>query len=134
MIVLVWNPSNCVVNRINHRYLYGELRLPRLNWIYRLYGRRQDRSLVRGYVYNYRTYSSFFVRNFGWIFVIFIYATIVLAAVQFGLATKRLQQSRRFQNASYRFAIFLVSFLYNLVATLLSGRHGEKGWRAREEA
>ncbi|MCJ1239065.1 hypothetical protein MMC14_007058, partial [Varicellaria rhodocarpa] len=22
------------LNQINHRYLYGELRLPRLNWIY----------------------------------------------------------------------------------------------------
>ena len=134
------------LDQINHRYLYGELRLPRLNWIYRLYGRRQDRSLIRGYVYNYRTYSSFFVRNFAWIFVVFIYATIVLTAMQVGLATERLQPSRRFQDASYGFvifsivvpliiagtaaAIFLFLFLHNLAAMVLSGRHSEKGWRA----
>ena len=138
------------LDQINRRYLYGELRLPRLNWIYRFYGRRQDRSLIRGYVYNDRTYSSVFVRNFAWIFVVFIYATIVLTAMQVGLATERLQSNGRFQDASYGFAvfsivvpliitgtagaIFLFLFLYNLAATVLSGRHGEKGWRAREKA
>ena len=138
------------LDQINRRYLYGELRLPRLNWIYRFYGRRQDRSLIRGYVYSYRTYSSFFVRNFAWIFVVFIYVTIVLTAMQVGLATERLQLSGRFQDASYGFAIFSIVvpliitgtagtifvflFLYNLAATVLSGRRREKGWRAREKA
>ena len=138
------------LDQINHRYLYGELRLPRLNWIYRFYGRRQDRSLIRGYIYNDRTYSSFFIRNFAWIFVVFIYTTIVLTAMQVGLATERLQSSGRFQDASYGFAIFsivvpliitgtagaifLSLFFCNLAATVLSGRRGQKGRRAREKA
>ena len=138
------------LDQINRRDLYDELRFSRLNWIYRLYGRRQDRSLIRGYVYNDRTYSSFFVRNFAWIFVVFIYATIVLTAMQVSLATEHLQPSGRFQDASSGFVIFsivvpliitgtagvifLCLFLYNLAARVLSGRHSEKGWRAREKA
>ena len=96
------------LDQINRQYLYGELRLPRRNWIYCLYGRRQDRSLIRGYVYCYHTYNSFFVQNFAWIFIIFIYATIVLTVMQVGLATERLQPSQRFQDASYGFAIFSI--------------------------
>ena len=130
------------LDQINHRYLYGELRLQRLNWIYRFYGRPQDRSLIRGYLYDYRTYSSFFVRQFGWIFVVFAYVTIVLSAMQVGLATKRLPPSQRFQDASHGFAVFsivmplivvgiaaatfLFLFLYNLIATLLSRRRHER--------
>ena len=129
-------------SHINRRYQYGELRLGRLNWIYRFYGRPQDRSLIRGYLYNYRTYSSFFVRHFAWIFVVFVYVTTILTAMQVGLATQRLQSSQRFQYASYGFAVFSIAmpliivgtaatiflflFLYNLVATRLAQRHHTK--------
>ena len=80
-------------SQINPRYLYGELRLARLNWIYRFYGRPQDRSFIRGYLYGYRTYRSFFAQHFTWIFVAFAYVTIVLTAMQVGLATELLQAS-----------------------------------------
>lgn len=132
------------LNWINRRYLYGELRLQRLNWIYRFYGRPQGSSLVRGYFSSYRTYHAFFVQNFTWVFVIFVYVTIVLTAMQVGLATEHLQSSQIFQDASYGFAIFsitvsliitgavitifLILFFYNLIVTLLYRRDCEKEW------
>ena len=125
-------------SHIDSRYVYGELRLARLNLIYRFYGRPKDRSLIRGYFYEYRTYSSFFLHHFAWIFVVFAYMTVLLTAMQLGLATEHLQPSQRFQHAAYGFAVFsiampliivwaaatvfLFSFLYHLIGTLLS-RH-----------
>ncbi len=127
---------------INRRYQFGELRLRRLNWLYRFFGRPQDRSLIRGYFYNYRTYSSFFVRRFAWLFAVFAYVTIVLTAMQVGLATQRLQPSQSFQDASYGFVVFsiaapliavvtaavtfFIALLYNLADTLSTRRHQEK--------
>lgn len=127
---------------IDRRYSYGELRLRRLNWIYRIYGRPQDRSLILGYFFDYHSYSSFFVQNFAWIFVVFTYMITILTAMQLGLTTERLQTTRRFQDASYGFAVFsiavpliivgtaittfLLLFLYNLIATLISHRHHER--------
>lgn len=130
------------LNQISSRYHYGELRLRRLNWLYRFYGRPGDRSLIRGYFYSYRTYTSFFVRQFAWIFAVFAYVTIILAAMQLGLATERLQPNHTFQDVAYGFAVFsitaplitimsagatfLIALVYTLAATLSKRRHQEK--------
>ena len=114
----------CLSN-INIRYGYGELRLSRLNWIYRLSARtRSPTTFVRGYMYGYNRYSIFVQRNFAWLLVAFVYITIVLSAMQVGLATNRLSKDGRFQNASYGFSIFsiLASLIGIIVITLvLSG-------------
>lgn len=96
------------LDHMNRRYIYGELRVGRLNWIYRFAGPPKERSFIRGYHYNYRTYSSFFVRQFAWIFAVFAYFTIVLDAMQVGLATDRLQPTKRFQDVSYGFTVFTI--------------------------
>ena len=137
-------------NGINQRYQYGELRLQRLEWIHRFWGRPQHGSFVRGYYSNYHTYRSFFVQNVAWVFGAFVFVTIILTAMQVGLATEHLQSSERFQAASYGFAIFamiaLVTvigvvamfffslFFYNLVITLIYRREREKKWSGREKA
>ena len=129
-------------SHVNHRYLYGELRLRRLNWIYSFYGRPQDRSLILGYFYDYHSYSSFFVQNFAWIFVVFTYMITILTAMQLGFTVERLQTTRRFQDASYGFAVFSIAvpliivgtaiatflflFLHHLIATLISRHHNER--------
>ena len=136
-------------NWINRRYHFGELRLRRLEWIHRFWGRPQHGSFVRGYYSNYHTYRSFFMQNVAWVFGAFVFVTIVLTAMQVGLATNQLQSSERFQAASYGFAIFamvalvtvigviatffVVLFAYNLIITLIYRREREKKWSGREK-
>jgi hypothetical protein len=137
------------VNSINPRYLYGELRLGRLNLIYRLFGRGKGHSFIRAYHFDYRTYEEFFRQNFAWILTVFLYATVILTAMQVGLATSRLQKSSRFQDASYGFAVFsvcvpliatgaasfvfLVLFVSNFIATLKFFQKKERAWATQSK-
>lgn len=94
---------------VNQRYQYGELRLGRINWIYRLCSKtRNFTTLMRGYNYGYTTYGSFFERNTAWIISATIYITVVLTAMQVGLATKELQDDATFSSVSYGFSIFAI--------------------------
>ena len=79
---------------INPRYLYGELRLARLNWIYRFRGH-----LFRGYAPQ---------ESRGWLVGTLVYITIVLTAMQVGLGTNRLSTNLAFQRASYGFTVFSI--------------------------
>ena len=77
---------------LNLRWIYGELRLARLNWIYRfthldIYHRQDSR---------------------GWLIGTLLYITIVLTAMQVGLGTDKLQNSLTFQRASYGFTVFSI--------------------------
>jgi hypothetical protein len=124
--------------KVSPRYRYGELRLNRINLIYKLDSRFRFQYLCRGYHYNSQTYRSYINRNFGWLLVVFVYFTILLTAMQVGLATNQLRDSPPFHAASYGFSVFsvVVSLLtilygaaltialvvYNLMVTLLSVR------------
>ena len=79
---------------IDPRYQYGELRLARLNWIYRFRGR-----IFRGYAPQ---------ESRGWLVGTLVYITIVLTAMQVGLATNNLSGNLAFQRASYGFTIFSI--------------------------
>lgn len=121
---------NNVYHHVNHRFMYGELRLNRFNAIHRLTGR----ALFRGYQSEYSQYSSFFQDNFTLLASVLAYIVVVLAAMQVGLATKALGNDEAFQAVSYGFtvfamvaslaavmtlfAVFLSLFTYNLVQTL----------------
>ncbi|ORY18173.1 hypothetical protein BCR34DRAFT_360932 [Clohesyomyces aquaticus] len=114
---------------VNPRFYYGELRLGRLNWIYRL-GLGQP----RGYMSRCTTYGAFIRDNINSLITLFAYTTIVLSAMQVGLSTAFLQDSYSFGMASYVFTlfailaplsaivaiifIFLVIFVFNLMRTL----------------
>jgi len=103
---------------VNKRYHYGELRLSRLNWIHRMSSKKPSLTrIVRGYMYEYNQYSDFARRNFAWVIVVFVYITIVLTAMQVGLATDRLGKSNMFQNASYGFTV--LSILTPLVISII---------------
>ncbi|KAI0100543.1 hypothetical protein GGR51DRAFT_551456 [Nemania sp. FL0031] len=91
---------------INQRYEYGELRLSRLNHLYRLGAAGFSMwNLVAGFTPMSTRYPAFFQRNFGWILAVFVYFTVLLSAVQVALATN-LSSNDNFQNLS-RGVVFL---------------------------
>lgn len=80
--------SRAAFERISPRYMYGELRLPRLNLIYRLCTVTTSfTTLIKGYSYGYRNYNTFIIRNFAWLLTVIVYITVVLTAMQVGLGT-----------------------------------------------
>lgn len=119
---------SCTINvdtreAVSPRYMYGELRLDRLNQIYRLSPAilfSQDHALIRGYHYRYHRYSSFLEKNFSWLIVVFAYITIVLSAMQVGLASTRLGSSPAFQHAAYGFAVFAIVVPVTLVGVVIA--------------
>jgi hypothetical protein len=88
---------------INPRFHYGELRLSRLNKIYR-YILRQ----YRGYGYWYRQQSTYFQKNLAPIVSLTVYIAVVLTAMQVGLATDQLKDNLAFHRASYGFTILAI--------------------------
>ena len=88
---------------VNRRFYYGELRLGRLNWIYRLLLGKP-----RGYLSGCTTYGEFMKENVNSLITLFAYTTIVLSAMQVGLATQWLEDNYAFGMASYVFSIFSI--------------------------
>lgn len=137
---------------VNPRYLYGELRLTRLNYIFRLLSVRQRsiRAFKAAFFQFPDWYTSFLNDNFGWLVVVFGYIAIVLNAMQVGLGTTRLGHNDLFQNVSYGFSVFaitmpvivvgsvvaasLVATLYNVQATLRYVRDCECSFKELERA
>jgi hypothetical protein len=104
------NPAN-----INSRYLFGELRLSRLNKIYAIrYG-----SVLSGYQFTSQTYSELFYDHLTPLTAATVYVALVLTAMQVGLATDRLALNPPFQDASYGFTVFAI--LGPLIGILLVG-------------
>lgn len=93
-----------IYQRINERFVYGELRLSRLNKITRL---SQGRLLV-GYMPHWQQYRIFVRDNFTWLASAIAYMIIILTAMQVGLATKTLAENPAFQSASYGFTVFSI--------------------------
>jgi len=120
-------PSLCIYDLVPPRFHYGELRLSRLNKIYRL----SQRPFLRGYMWGWNTYSTFFGDNLTLLASATVYLAIVLTAMQVGLSTTRLIDSKMFQDASVGFTIFsivtplgaavliLITFLYLVVSNLI---------------
>jgi hypothetical protein len=95
---------------VNPRYHFGELRLFRVHWIFRLCSKARlpGDSFIRGYYYRYYDYSSFVNQYLAWLLTAFLYVAIVLTAMQVGLATKRLDRSPMFLAVSWGFAVFSI--------------------------
>lgn len=94
---------NCPYNAQNPRFWYGELRLGRLNKIYRY----EKGQFLRGYsrVGSPSTYSELLRDNFGILGAILGFVVIVLTAMQVGLATSHLGSSSAFQDVSWGFTV-----------------------------
>lgn len=109
------------LHQVNKRYHFGELRLGRINTIYRV--RFFFTHFIRGYLYGYNRYTVFFQRNFAWILVMLVYFSLVLSAMQVGLAIPSLNNSLVFQQTTYGFVIFailLVAFFIALLGTIFT--------------
>lgn len=89
---------------VAERYQFGELRLTRLNAIYRLLNLSLQHC-VRGYMSSSTWYQAFFARNFAWLLAVFAFVTVMLSAMQVGLGTTKLQSSEAFQEGTYGFAV-----------------------------
>ncbi len=71
-------PLTSIIEAVSPRYRYGELRLDRLNQIYRfspaiLYS--QEHALIGNFFHPYHKCSSFFKESFSWLIVLFAYFT-----------------------------------------------------------
>lgn len=101
--------------QVNPRYWYGELRLGRLNGIYRF---RLGR-LVRGYtaVDAPAVYTDLLQDNLGVLAALLVYVVVVLTAMQVGLAVDDLKANSAFRNASYYFTV--ISILLPLAGVLV---------------
>ncbi|KAI0595659.1 hypothetical protein F4775DRAFT_568536 [Biscogniauxia sp. FL1348] len=98
---------------VNPRYWYGELRLGRLNKVYRL----RKGFLFRGYssVAAHAVYADLIRDNFAALATVLGYVVIVLTAMQVGLGVEQLQADRAFQDVSYGFTVF------SIIAPLIAG-------------
>lgn len=131
------------LDQVNQRFHYGELRLSRINSIYRI--RFGSTHFVRGYLYGYNRYVVFFERKFGWILIVFVFFSLVLAAMQVGASVDPIQDNKKFIASCFGFvvfsivavaailgvvgALFLFIFLYNMVRAI---RHVGQEAKKRE--
>jgi hypothetical protein len=97
---------NCPYRSVNQRFWYGELRLSRLNIIYRC----QSGFCLRGYTHvgAPSDYSEFLSENFSSLVVGLGFFVVVLTAMQVGLATQPLGQNAPFQTACWGFTVFSI--------------------------
>ena len=97
---------NCPYKSVDRRFWYGELRLSRLNMIYRW----QKGYLLRGYTHvgAPSDYTEFLRENFSALVVGLGFMVVILTAMQVGLATEHLGRSVSFQTASWGFTVFSI--------------------------
>lgn len=93
-----------IYRSIHPRFIYGELRLSRLNKIYSI----TQPPFLRGYMSQWQRYGDFFHDNFAVLAASTIYIVVVLTAMQVGLATDSLSGNADFQSASYGFTVFSI--------------------------
>ncbi|PVH94354.1 hypothetical protein DM02DRAFT_192693 [Periconia macrospinosa] len=124
-----------IFKNTNKRYVYGELRRSRLDAIHKfLPPKFSFRNLM---FTRSNSYDTFFRRNFKWMLAVFAVFSVVLSALQVGLATERLEHSGRFHEAAYGFAVSCLIFatasvvLIFLVWVFLFCYHLGSSWRAR---
>jgi hypothetical protein len=91
--------------QVAKRYEYGELRVTRLNKIYRFAPEMRFKNVVRGYFYGYNRYSDFLGRNFAWAAVAVLYIGLILTAMQVALGVDQIKDSKQIQNSAYGFSV-----------------------------
>jgi hypothetical protein len=92
-----------IYDKIDERFKYGELRLSRLNKIYRF---TRFPLLLDPYVTRWHQYGGLLRDNFTWLASMMVYIVVVLAAMQVGLGIEKLKYNGSFVAASYGFTIF----------------------------
>ncbi|KAF2845558.1 hypothetical protein T440DRAFT_264230 [Plenodomus tracheiphilus IPT5] len=105
------------LHQVHPRYQFGELRLSRINSIYRT--RYFSTNFVRGYLYGYNRYVVFFQRNFSWILSVFVLFSLVLSAMQVGTSLKELEGNQTFLKGSYGFVVLNMVCVVAVMAVLV---------------
>jgi uncharacterized membrane protein len=132
------------LDQVHVRFTFGELRLGRINTIYRT--RFIFSHFVRGYLYGYNRYAPFLQRNVAWILGVSVLFSLVLSAMQVGTGVDPLRSNAAFNRASFGFvvfvcvlvmavlgfvgAIFSFIYLYNMVAAI---QHDDRERKRRAE-
>ncbi|KAJ9129859.1 hypothetical protein NKR23_g12439 [Pleurostoma richardsiae] len=99
--------------QVDRRYRYGELRLSRLNSMTHFLPPMWSRgNLVWGYLSTSTWRQAFFERNFSWLLPAFACISVVLSALQVGLATERLSGNLPFENLSYGATLMAVAAVF----------------------
>ena len=100
---------NCHLESCNSRYWYGVLDGTRLTWILRLSPETFSfRNLSGSYTRSTSNSGAFVQEKTKWLLGTLFYITIVLTAMQVGLATDRLKNNVAFSRASSGFTIFSI--------------------------
>jgi len=108
------------LHQVARRYQYGELRLSRLNKIYRyLPIAFSGRNFFRGFLSPSTWYQEFFRQSFAWLLAVFAFFSVSLSGLQVGLATDRLGRNDEFHTASYGFAVFSLVALAGSVVVIM---------------
>jgi hypothetical protein len=94
------------LHQVHRRFQFGELRLGRINTIYRLNPRLIHKNFVRGYLYGYNRYAPFLQRNVAWVLAVSVLFSLVLSAMQVGTGLPNMNTNTAFKNASFGFVIF----------------------------
>jgi len=111
------HPSDIVHQRIPKRYIYGELRLSRLNKIHMFaFG-----SWTYGYsrLTSTQRYVEFFSRNFGLLTASFAWVVVVLTAMQVALMTDMLKDSSDVQRVCAVVAAIAIVLPFIAVAIII---------------
>lgn len=104
------------LDQVNKRYQFGELRLGRINTIYRVRFFRTH--FIRGYLYVYNRYGIFFERNFEWLVAAFVYVSVVLSAMQVAMDIPPLSDNDAFMKTSYGFVVFSIATVAFLIVVI----------------
>ncbi|KAL6228939.1 hypothetical protein BDW75DRAFT_250359 [Aspergillus navahoensis] len=89
---------------IHPRFLRAELRLARLDTLHRW----TQMPPFEPYLRHYWNYGSLFRENITFLATATVFIALVLTAMQVGLATEQLRQSKNFMAASYGFTVFAI--------------------------
>ncbi|KAF5718826.1 hypothetical protein FMUND_4994 [Fusarium mundagurra] len=106
---------------VNPRFKYGNLRLPRIQWLWRFRSHTGGvHAFVNGCLNQYSSYRRFFKQMVAPITVATVYFALILAAMQVGLATTMLQESDAFQSASMCLTVLAIVGPIAAVAMLVA--------------
>ncbi|KAK0657834.1 hypothetical protein B0T16DRAFT_425916 [Cercophora newfieldiana] len=108
------------LHQVARRYQYGELRLSRLNKLYRYTPVAfSAKNFFRGFLSPSTWYQELFRQSFGWLLAVFAFFSVSLSGLQVGLATNRLGQNGEFHEASYGFTVFSLMTLAGSVVAMV---------------
>jgi hypothetical protein len=97
---------------VSSRYHYGELDIRKLNYIYKLTPSLMTwDNLNCGFLSASRWYRPFLDRNLTRLLALLVFFSVILSAMQVGIATDRLRNNTSFQEVSYGFAVASLVFV-----------------------